>query len=125
MEKQVIDKLPKFKKGGILKNKKCSCGCDLKLTKKADGGIMETCSCKCGGKMKKHADGAKMDDKKPYSKSNYKGVYNKDLEGSTKAQRDSVSNAIKNNPDLTSDGNSENFKQVLQGIRTGKYKIKK
>ena len=125
MTDKEIKNLPKFKKGGILKSKKCSCGCDLKLTKKADGGVLETCSCKCGGKMKKHEQGAKINEKKPYSKTNYEGVYNKDLEGSTKAQRDSVRNAITNNPDLSSDGNKENFKQVLSGVRTGKYKIKK
>jgi len=37
-------------KGG---KKKCSCGCDMILSKAAGGKVIETCACKCGGKMKK------------------------------------------------------------------------
>lgn len=33
--------------------KKCSCGCDMILSKAAGGKVIETCACKCGGKMKK------------------------------------------------------------------------
>lgn len=38
------------KKGG---KKKCSCGCEMVLSKAAGGKVIETCACKCGGKMKK------------------------------------------------------------------------
>lgn len=33
--------------------KKCSCGCNLILSKAEGGKVIETCACKCGGKMKK------------------------------------------------------------------------
>lgn len=46
--------LPAKSKGGTSKKKrKCSCGCDMILTKAAGGKVIETCACKCGGKMKK------------------------------------------------------------------------
>jgi hypothetical protein len=52
--------IPSVKKGGKTKykkvpvKKKCSCGCDLVLTKSTGGKLMETCACKCkGGKIKK------------------------------------------------------------------------
>lgn len=36
------------------KKRKCSCGCDLVITRGKGGKITETCSCNCkGGKMKK------------------------------------------------------------------------
>lgn len=43
------------KKGAKLKNlKKCSCGCDLILTKEQGGKITSKCACNCkGNKMKK------------------------------------------------------------------------
>lgn len=41
-----------YKKGGKM-NKKCSCGCSMKISKNEKGGLIEVCSCKCGGKMKK------------------------------------------------------------------------
>lgn len=37
------------KKGG---KKKCTCGCDLVLTKAIGGKMVDTCACKCGGKVK-------------------------------------------------------------------------
>lgn len=42
-------------KGGKVKPKKtkCSCGCDLILSKAEGGKVISTCSCKCGGKIKK------------------------------------------------------------------------
>lgn len=43
--------LPTFKVGG--KIKKCSCGCNLVLSKGTGGKLTESCACKCGGKIKK------------------------------------------------------------------------
>ena len=50
--KSEVKKVEQKKVGGKMK-RKCSCGCDLKISKNAKGGIIEVCSCKCGGKMKK------------------------------------------------------------------------
>ena len=50
--KESVKKVEQKKIGGKMK-RKCSCGCDLKISKNAKGGIIEVCSCKCGGKMKK------------------------------------------------------------------------
>ena len=44
--------LDKKAKGGSM-GKKCSCGCAMKISKNAKGGLIEVCSCKCGGKLKK------------------------------------------------------------------------
>jgi len=41
------------KAGTKAKKRKCSCGCDLVLSKGDGGKLTETCACKCGGKMKK------------------------------------------------------------------------
>lgn len=42
-----------FKKGGSMK-KKCSCGCDLVLSKDKGGKLTSKCACNCGGgKLKK------------------------------------------------------------------------
>lgn len=52
--------LPTFKKGGSMKKKgkKCSCGCAMKISKNAKGGLIETCACGCS--MKKHEKGGKV-----------------------------------------------------------------
>jgi hypothetical protein len=52
--------LPAFKKGGTMKkkSKKCSCGCAMKISKNAKGGLIESCACGC--KMKKHEKGGKV-----------------------------------------------------------------
>lgn len=44
--------LPAFKKGGAMKkkSKKCSCGCAMKISKNAKGGLIESCACGCGMK---------------------------------------------------------------------------
>jgi hypothetical protein len=44
-------------KGGTMKkkSKKCSCGCAMKISKNAKGGLIETCACGCN--MKKVAKG--------------------------------------------------------------------
>ena len=43
-----------YKKGGKMapaksgkKEKKCSCGCAMKISKNAKGGLIEKCSCGC------------------------------------------------------------------------------
>lgn len=49
-----------LKKGGIMKpkKKKCSCGCAMKISKNAKGGLIESCACGCN--MKKHDKGGKV-----------------------------------------------------------------
>ena len=45
---------PQLKKGSTVKKRKCSCGCNLVLTKGEGGKITEKCACNCkGGKIKK------------------------------------------------------------------------
>jgi len=41
-----------YKKGGAMKkkSKKCSCGCAMKISKNAKGGLIESCACGCGMK---------------------------------------------------------------------------
>ena len=58
-----LDYLQSLKKGGKMKSKKCSCGCDL-ITKKEKGGKMvQNCACGCkpkyenGGKIQKLGGG--------------------------------------------------------------------
>jgi hypothetical protein len=45
---------PRFKKGGMIKkkSKKCSCGCAMKISKNAKGGLIESCACGCKLKNK-------------------------------------------------------------------------
>lgn len=47
-------------KGGAMKkkSKKCSCGCAMKISKNAKGGLIESCACGCN--MKKHEKGGKV-----------------------------------------------------------------
>jgi hypothetical protein len=43
------DKYNKKAKGGSMptKKKKCACGCAMKITKNAKGGLIESCACGC------------------------------------------------------------------------------
>lgn len=51
------DKIKSKEKGGAMKKKgkKCSCGCAMKISKNAKGGLIESCACGCS--MKKHQKG--------------------------------------------------------------------
>ena len=52
--KTKTEKVEEKKKGGKMR-KKCSCGCAMKISKNAKGGLIETCACGCN--MKKVAKG--------------------------------------------------------------------
>lgn len=126
-----------MKKGG--KAKKCSCGCDL-ITIKEDGGkLTSKCSCNCkGGKMKKHQEGGliqksqkgstiKYDPKKPYSKTNYDGGYNKELEGLKGSAIDSLQryNNLPNKAQASESGTDKRkAKEILKDLRSGKSQLK-
>lgn len=67
-----LDYLQSLKKGGKMKSKKCSCGCDL-ITKKEKGGKMiQSCACGCkpklenGGEIQKLKPGGFFDKFKQY-----------------------------------------------------------
>ena len=55
-----LDYLQSLKKGGKMKSKKCSCGCDL-ITKKEKGGKMvQSCACGCKPKLEKGGEIQKL-----------------------------------------------------------------
>ena len=60
---QKLQKLQEYKKGGKMKTKKCSCGCDL-IEHKAEGGKI-TMKCACGCKAKSISDKVTSMNSKP------------------------------------------------------------
>ena len=55
-----LDYLQSLKKGGKMKSKKCSCGCDL-ITKKEKGGkLVQSCACGCKPKLEKGGEIQKL-----------------------------------------------------------------
>lgn len=52
---------PKEMKKGAKVQKRCKCGCAMKISKNKDGGLVEACSCGC--KPKKKQDGGTMEGK--------------------------------------------------------------
>ena len=57
-----LDYLQSLKKGGKMKSKKCSCGCDL-ITKKEKGGKMvQSCACGCKPKLENGGGIQKLED---------------------------------------------------------------
>lgn len=61
-----LNYLQSLKKGGKIKSKKCSCGCDLVTKKEKGGKLVQSCACGCkpklenGGKIQKLEDGAQI-----------------------------------------------------------------
>ena len=55
-----LDYLQSLKRGGKMKSKKCSCGCDL-ITKKEKGGkLVQSCACGCKPKLEKGGEIQKL-----------------------------------------------------------------
>lgn len=81
-----LDYLQSLKKGGKMKSKKCSCGCDLVTKKEKGGKLVQSCACGCkpklenGGKIQKLEPGGFFDRFKKYYGVNT-GEYKFDSQG--------------------------------------------
>lgn len=67
-----LEYLQSLKKGGKMKSKKCSCGCDLVTKKEKGGKMIQSCACGCkpklenGGKIQKLGGGDQINSPSDY-----------------------------------------------------------
>lgn len=56
-----LDYLQSLKKGGKMKSKKCSCGCDLVMKKEKGGKLVQSCACGCKPKLENGGEIQRLD----------------------------------------------------------------